>query len=185
MLSVDELKPAVDRLMDEYSKKSEKEVVAEMINESLINMGMRVDGCCVLDGQMDGELYSSLDGNKCKVFVSCDASGVMIEPVNADDKASLDEVITAQKKVCAAEKSLMEEAEKSGILLSKVYSHEHSPEEMASMKDVAISSEIVQHLTSEENAFQNVENKFERMRSYNRMRRNRQRKEKAREMKYE
>lgn len=186
VLSVEELRSRVDEMLEEYSRKSNNEVVAEMVNEALINLGMRVDGCCVLDGQMDGELYSSKEGGKCKVFVSCNDSGVMIEPVKADEGAKTDEIIASQRKVCAAERELMEEAEKSGILLKKVYSNEHSPEDMAGIKDLAFNGEYVGvgDLT-EASVEQDAENKFERIRSYNRMRRERRRKEKAREMRYE
>lgn len=189
VLSVDELRSKVDEMLEEYSSKSHKEIVAEMVNEALVSLGMRVDGCCVLDGQMDGELYSSDDGNKCKVFVSCNDSGIMIEPVNADESASADEVITAQKKVCAAEKNLMDEAKKSGIILKKIYSKEHSPLEMATESDLVFDSEYagqaVNNGTERNITEHGGENEFERMRSYNRMRRSRRKAEKAREMRYE
>ena len=176
VISPTELKNKVDEMLDEYSRKSDNEVVAEMVNEALINLGMKVDGSCVLDSQMEGELYSSGDDDKCKVFVSCNSSGVMIEPVNASEDADTEEIMNAQKKVCAAEKNLMDEASKSGIILKKIYANEHSLETMATEKNLKFDESYMKADT---------EDKFEKMRSYNRMRRNRQRKEKAREMRYE
>ena len=174
-LSPEQLKNRVDSMLEEYLARSDKEMVAELVNETLINMGMKVDSCCVLDGQMEGELYSSDDGGKCKVFVSCSSSGIMIEPVNADAGASENEVLDSQRSICKAEQALVEEALKSGIVLKKVYSNEHPVEKMATENDIQVSDSAVDV----------PDDKFERMRDYNRMRRNRGRCEKAREMRYE
>ena len=174
-LSVEQLKDRVDSMLDEYLAHGDKEVVAELINEALVNLGMKVDSCCVLDGEMEGELYSSGEGGKCKMFVSCNASGVMIEPVNANTGAAEEEILDSQRSICKVEQSIVEEALKNGIVLKKVYSKEHPVEMMATEKDIQVS----------ESAKEASEDKFERIRDYNRMIRSRHRREKAKEMRHE
>ncbi|MBR1598439.1 MAG: hypothetical protein IJ661_06010 [Lachnospiraceae bacterium] len=174
-LSVEQLKSRVDNMLEEYLARNDKEVVAELINEALVNLGMKVDSCCVLDGETEGELYSSGEGGKCKVFVSCNASGVMIEPVNTDTGAAEEEILESQRSICKAEQSIVEEALKSGIVLKKVYSNEHPVEMMATEKDIQVN----------ESAKEASDDRFERIRDYNRMKRSRRRREKAREMRNE
>lgn len=174
-LSVEQLKSRVDSMLEEYLSRNDKEVVAELINEALVNLGMKVDSCCVLDGETEGELYSSGEGGRCKVFVSCNASGVMIEPVNTDTGAAEEEILESQRSICKAEQSIVEEALKNGIVLKKVYSNEHPVEMMATEKDIQVN----------ESAKEASDDRFERIRDYNRMRRGRRRREKAREMRNE
>lgn len=173
LVPVEQLKSRVDMMMQEYEARDDREAVADMVNEAMEELGMKVDGCCVLDGQIDGELYSAGGGSKCKVFVSCNASGIMIEPVNVDAGADENVVVDAQRQVCQTERSLIEAVGRSGLVLQKVYSKEHAPWDIATEKDIELD-----HKPEEK-----ADNRFEQMRGYNRMRRNRQRKQ--REMTYE
>ncbi|MBR1865053.1 MAG: hypothetical protein IJ801_00945 [Lachnospiraceae bacterium] len=172
VVPVEQLRSRVDRMMREYEEQPETEVIADMVNEALERLGMKADGYCVLDGQLEGELYSSGPDNRCKVFVSCNASGVMIEPVNFDEHADEDEVADAQRTVCQAERELIDEVGRSGIRLQKVYSKEHAPDQIATKSD----------LTLQEGAVQEAEDQLEKLREYNRRRKNRRKKTESRSL---
>lgn len=170
IIPVEQLQDKVDSMLKEYTERSDKEVVADAVNDALSKLGMRVEGCCVLDGQIEGEVYSSENDSTCRVFISCDESGIMIEPVNVLDNADDEEVMNNQRKVCKAEKELIEEVSKNGVTLKKVYSKEHAPADIAGEKDIEFSEKVSDK----------KDNKFDKMRDYNRMRRNRRRREKER-----
>lgn len=168
----EQLRSRVDSMRKEYEAQPEREVIADLVNEALEKLGMKVDGYCVLDGQLEGELYSSGSDQRCKVFVSCNASGVMIEPVNFDEHADEDEVADAQRAVCQAERELIEEVGRNGIRLQKVYSKEHAPDQIATKSDLALQESVV-----EEN-----DNPLEKLRESNRRRKDRRRKTESRSL---
>lgn len=169
VVPVEQLRSRVDKMMKEYTELSEREVVADMVNEAMEELGMKVDGYCVLDGQLEGDLYSAGRDRKCKVFISCSDSGIMIEPVNTDEHASEGEVAEAQREVCKAEQELIGEVARRGIALQRVYSKEHAPDQIATQQDLIL----------KESAVEETRDKLEKMREYNRRRKNRRRKQRS------
>lgn len=156
----------VDTLFDEYTRLSDKEIVADAVSEALEKIGLNVEGSCVLDAQVDGEIFSLEEDRKCKVFISCDESGIMIEPVNVLSDVTEDVIMSKQKMVCETERKMIEEAAKNGVKLTKVYSKEHEPSDIATDKDIVYEEHI-----------EEKDNPLDKQRNYNKLRRNRRRRE--------
>ena len=160
------LRSKVDTLFDEYTRLSDKEIVADAVSEALEKIGLNVEGSCVLDAQVDGEIFSLEEDRKCKVFISCDESGIMIEPVNVLSDVTEDVIMSKQKMVCETERKMIEEAAKNGVKLTKVYSKEHEPSDIATDKDIVYEEHI-----------EEKDNPLDKQRNYNKLRRNRRRRE--------
>lgn len=160
------LRSKVDTLFDEYTRLSDKEIVADAVSEALEKIGLNVEGSCVLDAQVDGEIFSLEEDRKCKVFISCDESGIMIEPVNVLSDVTDDVIMSKQKMVCETERKMIEEAAKNGVKLTKVYSKEHEPSDIATDKDIVYEEHI-----------EEKDNPLDKQRNYNKLRRNRRRRE--------
>lgn len=160
------LRSKVDTLFDEYARLSDKEIVADAVSEALEKIGLNVEGSCVLDAQVDGEIFSLEEDRKCKVFISCDESGIMIEPVNVLSDVTDDVIMSKQKMVCETERKMIEEAAKNGVKLTKVYSKEHEPSDIATDKDIVYEEHI-----------EEKDNPLDKQRNYNKLRRNRRRRE--------
>lgn len=160
------LRSKVDTLFDEYTRLSDKEIVADAVSEALEKIGLNVEGSCVLDAQVDGEIFFLEEDRKCKVFISCDESGIMIEPVNVLSDVTEDVIMSKQKMVCETERKMIEEAAKNGVKLTKVYSKEHEPSDIATDKDIVYEEHI-----------EEKDNPLDKQRNYNKLRRNRRRRE--------
>ncbi len=168
IVPVEELRAKVDQMLLEYEKLPEPEMVADIVEEAMESLGLQVDGSCVLDEQLEGQLFGD---SECNVFISCSGSGILIEPVQSVSGMAAEEAMRQQRHVCEAERKLVGAVEERGIHLLKVYSEELPAAQIAGQEDVIFP----------DGKRQEQRDRLERLRERNR----RRRRKKAREMTYD
>lgn len=170
IIPVEELQARVDQMLSEYEKLPEPEMVAGIVEETMEQLGLQVEGSCILDEQLEGQLFGSAE---CSVFVSCSGSGILIEPVHTDSGTGAEDVLAQQRTVCGKERELIRAVEERGIRLMKVYSEEVPADQVAGREDVRFP----------EGKLKEQYDRLERQRELNRRRR--RRRKKAGEMTYD
>lgn len=127
----------IDRLFEQLCYQEERKYIRESIDEIMLELGLTIDSECVLD-ETDGFLYDMSDIKTCKLFVSADGSGLMLDAVAIKDEStsSSNEIENDAGNVCKLKAQIVKKAAERGIILKTEVEIEPNYSEMSKESNV-------------------------------------------------
>lgn len=133
---ISEIKRLYEQLFLIEEQRYVESAITEIIEEE---MGLSLEGKCNLD-EADGFLYNSSELESCKIFVSADGEGIMLDSVAPPDNDK-DKIETEAKKVCELKETIVKKALERGIILKTEVEIEPNYESMSKTTDIVKTGE--------------------------------------------
>ena len=126
-----------DRLFEKIYQIEERNYIRNSINEIMLEIGLEIDGECVLN-ESEGYLYDMPSINTCKLFVSADGSGLMLDAVAIKDESTTSkaEIESDAGNVCKLKDVIVKKALDKGIILKTEVEIKPDYNEMSKGNDV-------------------------------------------------
>ena len=136
-ISREKLNSENDRLFEQLYQIEERNYIRNSINEIMIEIGLGIDSACMLN-ESDGYLYNMPSINTCKLFVSADGSGLMLDAVAIKNESTTSkaEIESDAGNVCKLKDIIVKKALEKGIILKTEVEIEPDYNEMSKENDV-------------------------------------------------